>query len=153
MPLAFTQEDFLFIVKTLDFVIFELFLFFLRDSVNSTNWTIVTDRIRRTREGYIMTRVCLSVHNRGGGYPTWSGRMGYLSQVQLGVPDLAGGTPPGQVGGTQPGPAGGSTPARSSRGCTPPGQGVTPARSRWAVPPVQDNRCSTWYGAVGMPLA
>ena len=114
---------------------------------------LVTDRVRSTREGYVLTRVCPSVHNRGGGgtpaRSNWgvlqlagggAGRVpqpgsvegvGYPSRVQMG-------RYPGQVH-----PGGGGYPGQVWRGIPWPGliplptQGVPP-------PPVQDDRCSTW---------
>ena len=61
-------------------------------------FTFVTDRVRSTKEGYVLTRVCpsirLSVHI-GGGYP---GQVQQEGVSHLGYPpptsDLAGGTPP-----------------------------------------------------------
>ena len=58
---------------------------------------IFTDHVRSTREGYVLTRVFLSVCLSTGGYPTWLGgrlpqpggtpawfRWGYPGQVQMG---------------------------------------------------------------------
>ena len=77
---------------------------------------IITDRVRSTREGYVLTRVCPSIclSTPGGGYP---------SQIQMGVPLLKGyptlSTPPPfyLVGGTPP-----QVPPPSIR----PGWGVPP---------------------------
>ena len=64
---------------------------------------IITDRVRSTREGYVLTRVCpsinLSVHRQvqlggglpllGGGYPCWGvPLLGYpLSDLAMGYPN------------------------------------------------------------------
>ena len=68
----------------------------------------ITDRVRSTRECYVLTRVCPSTHPSVcphlGGYPgqVQTGGGGYPSQVQ------AGGTPArSRQGVPQPGPAGG----------------------------------------------
>ena len=60
---------------------------------------IVTDRVRSTREGYVLTHVCPSVcpHLEGGvPQPGPGGGEGYPSQVQAGggTPTGGGGTPP-----------------------------------------------------------
>ena len=74
-------------------------------------------------EGNVLTRVCLSVHRGGGGYP-YPIMLCNITQNAMGQ---LGGTLPGLArGGTLPGPAGGY-PARSSRGRTLPGG--YPARS------------------------
>ena len=67
------------------------------------------------REGYVLTRVCLSVHR---GIP----RSGPDRGVPRSGPDGGGRGTPGQVqtGGTQSGPDGG-TPTRSSQGVSQPG--------------------------------
>ena len=101
---------------------------------------LFTDRVRSTREGYVLTRVCLSVHTwggtvvrfsqwgvpkpgpGGGGYPSQLQLVGgYLSQVQAGgYPSQVqtGGYPSQvQVGGTLMGyPTSGTLPVRPSRG-------------------------------------
>ena len=131
---------------------------------------IITDRVHSTREGYVLTRVCPSVFlsTPRGRYP---GQVqpggGYSSQVQAGG------------GVSQPGPARGwGTPARSRWGIPQPGPGggypsqVGPGRGvPWRgvphlrYPPPSDLAqvgtpmggdtppSSTWYAAVGMPLA
>ena len=106
---------------------------------------IFTDRVRSTREGYVLTRVSSSIH------PSVCPHLG---------------------GVTEPGPGGRGTPAKSMWG----GGllGVTPPQvppSDLGVPhlrylssdlvrgvptggyPTSVNRWSTWYAAMGMPLA
>ena len=92
---------------------------------------IITDRVRSTREGYVLTRVCPSVclSTPGRGYP---------GQVQ------PGGVP-------QPGPGEGTT-ARSRYGGTPMGGtqiGGTPTGGTlpW-VPPIRPGR---GYPTLGIP--
>ena len=50
---------------------------------------IITDRVRSTREDYVLTRVCPSIHpsvclSTPGGYPSQVQTGGYPSQVQVG---------------------------------------------------------------------
>ena len=85
----------------------------LRRVVSSV--TLITESVRSTREGYVLTRFCLSVHTWGGG---------------LHRPGPASGVP-------KPGPGRRGTPAGSRRGGGYPSQvqaGDTTARSRWRVP-------------------
>ena len=132
------------------------------------HWYIFTDRVRSTRESYVLTGVCPSIclsTPGGGGYPSQIQQAGgYPSQIQVG-------------GVLQPGPGGGY-PSQVQAGGYPnggvphlryppigPGRGVpqlggTPPR---VPPPVDLCRglpqrggtppSSTWYAAVGMPLA
>ena len=115
-------------------------------------WGLVTARVRSTREGNVLTRVCpsinLSVH--GGGYPypimlcnisqnAMRQRGGYPGQVPPpgGVPGPRGGTwvryhPPGVPGsGTPPG---GVTRVRSPLGGVP-GSGTPPGVPGSGTPP------------------
>ena len=73
--------------------------------------TVITARVRSTREGTVLTRVCLSVHRGGYPYPIM---LCNISQNAMGQP--GGDTLPGPAwGGTLaggvpwPGPAGGGT--------------------------------------------
>ena len=122
---------------------------------------LFTDRVRSTM-GRLCFDTCLSVCLFTEGVPQsgpagWYLTLGTPHQTWLGVPlpgvphlgyplsDLAGGVPHSYQGVPQPGLMGG-TPT-----------GVLPARE-WVPPPsrgtpLQDNRWSTWYAAVGMPLA
>ena len=111
---------------------------------------IVTDRVRSTREGYVLTRVCPSIHPSvcphlgGGGTPARSRQREYPSQVQVeGTP--TGGYPtsgtPHQTwpGGTRPGgyPTSGTPPVRPGQGGTLTGgtpPQVPPVRPGWGVP-------------------
>ena len=92
---------------------------------------IFTDRVRSTREGYVLTRVCPSVCPHLRGVP-WPGPAGGVSggYPTLGTTpsDLAGGVPRWGVPQVPP------PPAR-------PGRGGYPIS------------ISTWYAAVSMPLA
>ena len=100
-----------------------------RVSLGVTVILIFTDRVRSTREDYVLTRVCPSIHpsvcpHLGGGYP-------------------------GQVG------RGGVTPARSSwvEGVPLPG-GTLPQVPPWQTwPGGYPTSGSNWYAAVGTPLA
>ena len=85
---------------------------------------IFTDRVRSTREGYVLTRVCPSVCLSTGGYP---------SQVWWGVPEVGYPPPPSRDG---------VPPARSNGG-------VPPARSRWGVPWPDPDRGVPWPGLMG----
>ena len=77
------------------------------------------------REGYVLTRVCLSVHGGGGGVPRGQVKPGW-------------GVPPFSIGGGYPSQVrwDGGTPARSNGGEVPwPGlTGGTPARSDGGTP-------------------
>ena len=98
--------------------------------------SFVTDRVRSTREGYVLTRVCLSVHTwggtparsrRGGGYPSQVQVGGYPSQVQAG----GGGVP-------QPGPGKGGCPSQVQVGGPhlgyPPSDLAGGGLPQWGVP-------------------
>ena len=76
--------------------------------VSSRSWYhLITARVRSTREGNVLTRVCPSVCPQGrGGYP-YPIMLCNISQNAMGQP---GG------GGTLPGPAGGGTLARGEGG-------------------------------------
>ena len=75
-----------------------------------TQNTFITDRVRSTREGYILTRVCssmiLSVHTYGGGTPARSRQGGTPARSSQG------GTPTGRYPTLGP-------PVRPGRGTTP----------------------------------
>ena len=114
----------------------------------------ITDRVRSTREGYVLTRICPSVCPQGGGYPTWPGGgvpqpgpareyptwtggyssqvqpRGYPNQVQMRVPQPGPGRGvswPGPARGVpQPGPDGGTSGYPPGMGT--PCQGVLPSR-------------------------
>ena len=90
-----------------------------------------------------------------GGYPRWGPpRPGLPGWYPRWGTTLAGmGYPRGQVwqGGT-PQQGWGTPLARSDRGGVPE-VGYLPPPPAGVPPPVQDNRWSTWYAAVGMPLA
>ena len=91
-----------------DFRVLTFFLF--RNSLTFPAFLPTAYIVRR--EGYVLTRVCLSVHTWGGGYP---------GQVQTGYQTGGGG------GGTPAISSQGGTPARCSWGeGTPPGSGGTP---------------------------
>ena len=129
-------------------------------SMRQILFTFITDRVRSTREGYVLTRVCpsirLSVH-RGGTPP---GRGGVPQPGPAGgVPGPGsdqGGTPARSMGGLQPGPTGWGIPRR--------GGGEYPSLVQWGgypappgrstpqqgYPPPPRWRWGTWYG---MPLA
>ena len=49
---------------------------------------IFTDRVRSTREGYVLTRVCPSVHTGGGDPSQVQVGGGYPCQVQPWIPPL-----------------------------------------------------------------
>ena len=70
---------------------------------------IFTDHVRSTREGYVYTRVFLSVCLSTGGYPTWLGGV-TSARSSRGVPQ------PGSDGGTLVRSRWGGTPTRSRRG-------------------------------------
>ena len=62
--------------------------------------SLITDRVHSTREGYVLTRVCPSVHNRGGRGVSRPGPYGVpqpgLTRVGVPQPDPERGYP-GQV--------------------------------------------------------
>ena len=84
-------------------------------------YPLFTARVRSTREGNVLTPVCVSVHTCGGGGGTPSqdlrSRGGTPSQVWLG------------------GGAGGSTPSQAWIGWIPPRHGVHPPRPGMGYPP------------------
>ena len=103
------------------------------------------------REGYVLTRVCLSVHTWGGGYP---------GQVQMGggctpARSDGGGGQRGTLGRSrqgvpQPGPAGVGYP---TLGPPPPSDLARGVPLRGGGYPTSGKRWISWYAAVGMPLA
>ena len=81
-------------------------------------WSIVTARVRSTREGNVLIRVCVCVHMRGG-TPAKS-EMDVPPSAQWRVPhpvDAGGGTPIWPIG--VPHPAGWGVPLSGQQGGTP----------------------------------
>ena len=79
-----------------------------------------TDRVRSTREGYVLTRICPSVCLSTGGYPGQVQMGGTPARSDGGVPQPGptgtwGGVPPAGMGYPKPGLTGGIL-ARSDRG-------------------------------------
>ena len=118
--------------------------------------SLITARVRSTREGTVFTGVCL-LTSRGGGYPVQlmggtpfpARQGGYPIQLMGGYP-----LPRSGWGGTPfPGPDGGVPPSQVQTGGSPfPGLdgGYPLPRSRWGVPPSQ-----VWRGVPpqqGYPL-
>ena len=98
---------------------------FISSSPNESE-IVTTDRVRSTKEGYVLTRVCPSIclSTRGGGH-TAPGQGGTPARSNGGIPQ------PGPTGDIpQPGLMGG-TPARSDGGYP-----------RWGTP---------WPGLMGVP--
>ena len=128
MPLAFTQEYSLFSLEffqncqkhKVEINICQTLLYPLLITVTQFGRKCIlicflTARVRSTREGNVLTRVCVSVHNCGGGGLSHPRSGGTQSQV--------GGTPSQVWGVPHPMSGVGGTPARSGW------WGGTPARS------------------------
>ena len=135
--------------------------------IPALHWTVLryifTDRVRSTREGYVLTRVCLSVHTWGGtparsrrGGGTWPGPGMGVPHLRYPPSDLAGGTPAGgyPTSGTPLSDLAGSTPAGVPHLRYPPSDlaGGTPARG---YPTSGTSPCLTWlvgYPTSGTPI-
>ena len=143
---------------------------------------IFTAPVHSTREGNVLTPVCVSVHTCRGGYPisgsqVWggggypipglagggvlhprSGLEGTLSQVWIGwipPPKTWDGVPPCTLDRVPPQDLGQGTPTPSPEmGYLPwTWDGVPPLDKGWGTPPRQISIASTCYAAGGMPLA